>query len=237
MNFKLTLSKFLTNKVILNVVAIIAFLNVFGYMVMGNFNNVVFFIISAVLVRLFSKNMTIVLGIPLIIINLFSLKGSKYEGMENNSEKPNSEIIKKINDEKRKSESPILPGTVYNSHTDTNNVEPSNVKTDEHFSVGRSKNGGSKIDYASTIENSYDELNKVLGGEGIKNLTEDTQRLIQQQMELSKSMEGLAPLVEKMMPMAQQMQGMMQNMNTGGEGMSGIMDMAQKLAKGLGGNK
>jgi uncharacterized protein YcaQ len=69
----------------------------------------------------------------------------------------------------------------------------------------------------------------------MKSLTDDTQRLMKQQMDLAKSMEGLAPLVEKMMPMAQKMQGMMESMDTKGSGMSGIMEMAQKMAKGIGG--
>jgi hypothetical protein len=48
-------------------------------------------------------------------------------------------------------------------------------------------------------------------------------------------MKGLGPLVEKMMPMAQQMQGMMQGMDKDGNGMSGLMEMAKKMANGLGG--
>ena len=108
-----------------------------------------------------------------------------------------------------------------------------NVKSDEHFEVGRAKNGQSKIDYASTIENAYDELNKILGSDGIKSLTDDTQRLMKQQMQLAESMQTLSPLVEKMMPMAQQMQGMMEGMNGNG-GMSKLMDMAKQMATGLG---
>jgi len=228
-------SKLLTNKWVLNIVTILALLNVIGYMIMGNFNNVLFFIVIAVIVRYFSKNMIIVLGVPLIIANIFSLKGNNnnndsyyaIEGMENNDKKSHDDTIKKINDDKQKSQSPTLPGT---------EVSASNTKTsDEHFEVGRrTKNGGgSKIDYASTIENAYDDLNKILGSDGIKNLTQDTQRLMQQQLSLAQSMEGLAPLVEKMMPMASKMQDMMSTM--GGEGgMSGLMDMAKKMASQVG---
>ena len=43
MKLNSTVSKILTNKLVLNVVAFIAFLNVIGYVVMGNFNNVAFF--------------------------------------------------------------------------------------------------------------------------------------------------------------------------------------------------
>jgi hypothetical protein len=233
-----TVSKILTNKWVLNIVALLALLNVIGYMVMGNLNNVLFFIVLAVLVRYFSKNMIIVLGVPLIVVNLFSLKENSYyhiEGMENNSDSKqnHSDTIKKINDESNKKQSPVMPGTEM-EHTEPNSVGASNVKTDEHFEVGRAKNGQSKIDYAATIENAYDELNKILGSDGIKSLTDDTQRLMKQQMELANSMKGLAPLVEKMMPMAQQMQGMMNNMGEGSGGLNNIMEMAQKMAKGLG---
>ena len=43
-----------------------------------------FFIVLAVLVRYFSKNMIIVLGVPLILVNLFHLNNNSYqiEGME-----------------------------------------------------------------------------------------------------------------------------------------------------------
>jgi hypothetical protein len=244
MKLKSSVSKFLTNPLILKIVSILALLNLVGYMIMGNLNSVLFFIILAVLVRYFSKNMIIVLGAPLILVNLFSLKGSSY-GIEGFEEKKHNETIDKINDEKRRKDStPILPSNGdSNAQRDSNSdekmrdVSASNeTKSDEHFEVGRPKNGGSKIDYAATIENAYDELNKVLGSEGMKSLTDDTQRLMKQQMELAKSMEGLAPLVEKMMPMAQKMQGMMESMDTKGNGMSGIMEMAQKMAKGLGTN-
>jgi hypothetical protein len=228
MKLNTSISKILTNKLVLNIVSVIAFFNVIGFMVMGNFNSVIFYIILAVLVRYFSKNMIIVLGIPLIIVNLSSLKNtsSTKEGMESNDKQ--SDTINKINDEKRRAQ-PAVP--VVGS-----DVSASNVQTDEHFEVGRPKNGGSKIDYASTIENAYDELNKVLGSDGIKSLTDDTQRLMKQQMDLAKSMEGLTPIVEKMMPMASKMQEMMESMNSGGGGgMTNLMDMAQKMAKGLGG--
>jgi hypothetical protein len=237
MKINSAVSKILTNKWVLNIVALLALLNVIGYMVMGNLNNVLFFLVLAVLVRYFSKNMIIVLGVPLIVVNLFSLKGQSYyhiEGMENNanSKQNHNETIKKINDEANKKLPAVLPGTGTES---PDAVESSNVKTDEHFEVGRAKNGQSKIDYASTIENAYDDLNKILGSDGIKSLTDDTQRLMKQQMQLAESMQMISPLVEKMMPMAQQMKGMMEGMNGNG-GMSKLMDMAKQMAGGLGQN-
>ena len=235
MKVKSVASKILTNKWLLITVSLVSLFNIVGYMVMGKFNNILLFIITAILVRYFSKNMLIVLGVSLIFVNLLTLKEG-FNNLEGFEKKSHDDTIDKINDEKRKSEhTPIIPHDEMaraKNTTDTSNVESSNVKSDEHFEVGRPK-GGSKIDYAATIENAYDDLNKVLGSDGIKSLTNDTQRLMKQQMDLADSMKSLAPLVEKMMPMAQQMQGMMENMDTNGGGMSSIM--AKKMSSSLGG--
>ena len=237
MKVKSVASKILTNKWLLITVSLVSLFNIVGYMVMGKFNNILLFIITAILVRYFSKNMLIVLGVSLIFVNLLTLKEG-FNNLEGFEKKSHDDTIDKINDEKRKSEhTPIIPHDEMaraKNTTDTSNVESSNVKSDEHFEVGRPK-GGSKIDYAATIENAYDDLNKVLGSDGIKSLTNDTQRLMKQQMDLADSMKSLAPLVEKMMPMAQQMQGMMENMDTNGGGMSSIMEMAKKMSSSLGG--
>ena len=60
MKFNAVVYNFLTNKLVLNVVSFIALLNVIGYAVMGKFNNVLFFIVLAILVKYFSKNMIII---------------------------------------------------------------------------------------------------------------------------------------------------------------------------------
>jgi hypothetical protein len=100
----------------------------------------------------------------------------------------------------------------------------------DSFEVGRSKNGASKIDYASTIEDAYDDLNKILGSDGIKRLTSDTQGLMKQQMQLAESMHAMTPLVEGITPMITKMQKMMEGMDGNGEGGLGpIMDIAKKL--------
>ncbi len=63
--------KILTNKFVLNAVTVIAVLNMLGYLVSGHITPILFFIVLAILTTYFSKNMIIVLGIPLILVNLF----------------------------------------------------------------------------------------------------------------------------------------------------------------------
>lgn len=225
-------SKILANKLVLNIVAILALFNVIGYMVMGNLNNVVFFLILAVLVRYFSKNMIVVLGVPLVLVNLVSLRDYGYsrEGMKDGTATTTTTTTSKDNKtaDSDKTTDPDKPVT------STELVGASNDKSaDEHFEVGRPKNGGSKIDYAATIEGAYDQLNSILGSDGIKNLTGDTQRLMQQQADLAKSMESMAPMIEKMMPMAAKAQEMMKSMDTDGKGIGGLMELAKKMSGGL----
>ena len=231
-----SVTSLLTNKWVLNIVSFLALLNVIGYMVMGNFNNVIFFIVLAILVKYFSKNMIIILGVPLIIVNLLSVKNGYgfMEGFEGDKDKDGnkkkdsqSDIVKKTNDDKSKKNSATLPGT---EHPE---IDSANVKSDESFEVGRAKNKTSKIDYASTIEDAYDDLNKILGSDGIKRLTTDTQGLMKQQMELAKSMEAMTPLIEGIMPMAEKAQQMMKSMDSGNGSLGSVMEMAKKMSGGL----
>ena len=227
MKLNSAVSKILTNKWVLNIISFLALFNVIGYMVMGNFNNVIFFIILAVLVRNFSHNMIIVLGTPLVIVNLFAMRNGTFEGMETKTDSDTNKSTDTSKDEnktKKTGESPMLPGT----DADNSGIVSADAAKKEDFEVGRRKNGASKIDYASTIEDAYDDLNKILGSDGIKRLTDDTQGLMKQQMELAESMKAMTPLVQGMAPMIKQMEGMMKNMD-GNEGMAGVMDIAKKL--------
>ena len=218
MSFKHTkhLTGLLTNRTFLNVVFIVSLLNLIGYLSYGNLHAVILFILIAGIVGHFSKNMTIVLLSPLVIVNLFFLKRqhSFYEGLENNesvknevSEKAASadadtkkQVIQKIN--AKASTKQGLPITPIEPTTDT-------TTTDESFEVGRSKKGGYDIDYASTVEDAYDQLNSIIGGDGIQRLTSDTQKLMKQQMQLAEAMKGMGPMMESMGPMMQSIGPMM----------------------------
>lgn len=63
---------------------------------------------------------------------------------------------------------------------------------------------GSKIDYASTIKDAYSQLNELIGSDGIKNLTNDTQVLMKQQLQLAESMKSMTPLIEGITPLLSQ---------------------------------
>jgi hypothetical protein len=248
MNFKAAFSKFLTNKIVLNIVTVIAILNIIGYLSLGNYNGVAYFVILALLITYFSKNMIIVLGVPIILVNLFVSKGSLLtEGMENNTasakthtntknnqtmQNTHTATIKKINQQDARSKQG-LPITPLDATSSTTNTSRSNATTDESFEVGRGKKKGYEIDYASTVEDAYDSLNKILGSDGVKRLTGDTQQLLKQQQQLAESMQSMAPMIQSMAPMMKQAQDLLGGMGDGKEGLGGIMDIAKKLSGGM----
>ncbi len=203
MNLNASISRFITNKYVLNVVFFVSILNILGYVIYRNYDAVMYFILVGMLVAYFSKNMTLILGIPLILVNLFSIgKRTVYEGLENKvtdgeeEEENKKELTAVDNIEK--------PPT---SVQETFKGEEVSGKAAEKFEVGRKK-GQYNIDYASTIEDAYDDLNKIIGGDGMKKLTDDSQKLMQQQVQLAEAMQSIGPLVEKMAPMLESAQNM-----------------------------
>lgn len=241
MNLKSSVSKILTNKWVLNIIALLSFFNVIGYAIIGNFNLVIYFIVIAVLVRYFSKNMTIVLGVPLIIVNLFSLKENMKEGMETNT-KPQIQSNKEQDQDKinnlvknNKPDTKTGQGLVMQpiEETDNNsndNAAQSTGSEQQGFESGRRKNRNYDIDYATTIEDAYDQLNNILGSDGIKRLTSDSQNLMKQQMQLAEAMKGMGPVIKSIAPMVENLKGMMGQMGDGKDGLGGLMDLAKKFS-------
>jgi hypothetical protein len=244
MKLNSTVSKLLTNKLVLNIITLFSLFNVIGYIVIGNINAVLYYIILAVLIIYFSKNMIIVLGIPLILVNLLVMKGNIMEGMENKNENIN-ENNTRIDEDQTKNDklvknnkNTIDPKTsqglsMTNIDSPVNTTENAAQIAGENkqgFEPGRKKNKGTEIDYASTIEDAYDELNNILGSDGIKRLTSDTQNLMKQQMQLAEAMKGMTPVMQQIAPMVENLKGMMGQMGDGKEGIGSVLDLAKKFS-------
>jgi hypothetical protein len=241
MNLKASISKILTNRMTLNVIFVLSLFNLLGYLVYGNIHAIIFFILIAGIVGHFSKNMTIVLLIPLFVVNLFVLGKNTKEGMETSSTtkeeakdkiQNNTKLQEKVNKINEKATTkqglPITP-------IDNNNLSSNNTKevVEESFEAGRNKKGKYDIDYASTIEDAYDELNKIIGGDGIKKLTGDTQNLMKQQLQLAEAMKSMTPLVEQMGPLMQSVGPMIdQAKGLMGSGGNNIADLAKGFTAG-----
>jgi hypothetical protein len=190
------LRNILKNKYFLYFIFIVSFFNILGYIASKNYKAILCFIIVAFITTYFNKNMAIVLTIAVITTIILSpLFGFIKEGLENNNNKENKK--QQNNDDKQI------------TITDTENVIKDEPKQDESEvqntesldTLNKGITGGSKkvnnshIDLAATLEESYDNLNNMLGSEGINKLTEDTKKLMEQQSKLYKNMEAMTPLV------------------------------------------
>ena len=194
MNLQKSFSRFLVNPLALKVVSAIAIINFLGYLVLGNTTAVIYFILIGLIVSFFSKNMILILGVPLLLVNLFAAGKRTAEGFKGGKEGA-ATMAKK-------------------EGATTMAKKKTEEKKDEPFEVGRKKNKGSyNIDYASTVEDAYDELNKIIGGDGVKRLTQDTQGLMKQQLQLTEAMSEMQPMIDQMGPLMDRVQTMMGGLN------------------------
>jgi predicted membrane protein len=232
MKIKATISKLLTSSILLRTVFVLALFNIIGYLVYRNYHAVIFFFLVAGLIKYFSNNMILILGIPLFVVNLFVLGKVTKEGMENSKSNESSN-----ESSSQDASSNMIKNAIKNKmNNDASNNDTSssnNKKNEEPFEVGRNKKGKSDIDYASTIEDAYDELNNIIGGDGIKKLTGDTQNLMKQQLQLAEAMKSMGPLVEQMGPLMQSVGPMLeQAKGMMGTGSNNIADLAKNFTAG-----
>lgn len=226
--------KLLENKYVLYFVLFLAVSNLLGYMVVGNMNAVILFILIGGLMTFFSKNMIIVLSVPLVLTSVLLVGNRVSEGFEvteEDKETAKEKAKEKIDDTKDKIKEkvngdPITPDTdaegdltTATSSAASNPEGADTVTKPENMSLYKKKNN--RIDYASTLEDAYGDLNNILGKDGIKNLTKDTQKLMDQQMELAQALKGMAPLIGDAKKML------------AGMDISGLTDMAKSFGKDI----
>jgi uncharacterized membrane protein YciS (DUF1049 family) len=227
----------LNNKYVLYIVAFISLLVVFGYMVMGNLNAVIFFLLVAYLTRCFSGNMIVVLLVPLFLTNVLVAGFKIKEGLDNMNKDDN--LKKDANKKNMQTHSsddkinPIVPGYVEKSEDDADvgqkDTDDNSGKQDESFrpiEYSSVKGGNKKVarlDHGATVENAYDTLNKIIGGPGFAKMTDDTKRLMEQQQKLAQSIEQFGPMIDSIKPFLEKAQGLLGKLD-----LQGIAQVANK---------
>lgn len=226
------MKKLLSSPLLLNIIGGISFLTFIGYILVGEIRPLILFILLAAILYRFTYNMIIILGVPMVVAATYYalfLGNKSREGMENEEDKKSNmqaKMEEKIANIKESGKT-IKSG---NGTLDMTKLDTSG-NSDESFEVGRGKKGQYNIDYASTIEDAYDELNNILGSDGIKRLTDDTQKLMKQQMQLAEAMKSMTPIVQNISPMVSNLKEMMGSMNDSKGGLGGIMEMAKSMSK------
>ena len=211
MSFTNEASKILTNTYFLYFVVFLAATNVFGYLVTNKINATIFFALVAFLSSHFSKNMAVILLIAIVATNLVMVNQTMREGLTgkvDNEDKVDKDKLAAVDPDLSEGVDALeKTGNVDDAKAALNSTQkdpiPSEApKKKESFHNGKGtsslKNAapvGERVDYASTIEGAYENLDKILGGDGINKLTSDTQRLMGQQQKLFDTMQGMAPML------------------------------------------
>ena len=192
------MEKLLQNKYVLYLVLFIAVTNILGYLAIEDFRSLMVFIAVAALASHFSKNMIIVLGSALIGTNVLYASSRMREGFK---EGATSEETAKVVEAAVKKQNTKKKDTMAVREGKPDNAELEEVEEDVEVKTPR-------VDYAATMEIAYDNLNKMLGEGGMKNLTKDTKGLMEQQKDLMKQLKDFAPLMEQAGNMLDKLGGM-----------------------------
>ena len=205
---KLQAPAILKNKYVLYVLLVLAIINVLGYVALQDYDSLALFVAIGVLSTYFSKNMAVNLLLAIVVTSLIAINKRVVEGMEN---KEDDEVEEKPKKKKKKSKEGMKEGNfscatgttcpegaTCNQQSDCttasfqNNVPPSSpaaVDEDDDEDVG------DRIDYAATMEQAYDNLQTMLGDDGIKSITSETKKLVNQQKDLMKTLNSMAPVL------------------------------------------
>ena len=217
----MTIKSLLKNKKMLYIVLFFSVFNLFSYLMLKQLDAVAFFIIIGFLTSYFSKNMIIIMLTSVIstfILVQINMLGKVQEGMvegkthsddkaEEGTEKipltkkdepkvlgeapPDAKPAEPINGTQRAA---LTTATATKKDAFTQKLSPANYSAADDDDVPRHK---PKIDYASTLESAYDNLDKMLGSDAIRNMTEDTGRLAEKQQILMGNIDKMTPIMEK----------------------------------------
>jgi len=212
-----SVSKLLTNRYVLYFVSLLALFNVIGYVMLGKTQIVMLFLLIGYLMSRFSKNMVIVLLVPLVLVNVLTSGMAMKEGFDTPNEEEMSPSKKARSPTKegmtpsKKTRPPTKEGMTECAEGQSWSDSENKCVSTDGFAGAGAKKGSSRVDMGTTLEQAYDDLNSVLGSDGIKSLTTDTQNLMKQQLHLAEAMKEMGPLM-------QQAQSMLKTLNIDGLG-------------------
>jgi len=212
-------SSLATDKNVLYIMLVIAVINVVGYLMMGNFEAVIFFAIVAYLSTFFTKNMVIVFLISILAtnflmvskVNYFSRMSSK-EGMQT---KEDTDAEAKDADSKKADSKTATPSATPkpSASADTPKPTPTNSKKtsgekegmngklapakfndDDEDEGSASPFPGTKAEAKSQMERAHDSLQNMGSNAGAMKL--QTAEVMQQQKVLMDNIKTMQPFLE-----------------------------------------
>lgn len=211
----------LKNKYVLYVLLVVAIVNVLGYLAIQDYNSLALFVVIGLLSSYFSKNMAVNLLCAIVVTSFVAVNDKVLEGFKEGKDpkKANKKkasttakaaataqkaaklakaATKKPEGVDCKKGDECVSGKCENNKcakvksSFQNNVPPSSPATVDDET---DDSVGDRIDYAATMEQAYNNLQKMLGDDGMKSITQETKKLVSQQKDLMGTLNQMAPIL------------------------------------------
>jgi len=223
MKFEQTMNKVFTNTYVLYGLFGYSVVTILGYLFAQNFDAIVVFALVGIIAKNFSRNMAVIMLICLTTVHLllpnFKLMNKVHEGLKSmgkdtttddtttddttdetststtDEDKKKMMMMKKMSGSSGSTSSTTGSGTKPTTTTDSS-VESSRDTT-SGFRPMEEKEGRDKLNYGASIHSAYQDLNSILDGDAIKNLTSETMTLMKEQQNLTEALSKMGPFMEQ----------------------------------------
>lgn len=206
-------SSLATDKNVLYIMLVIAVVNVVGYLMMGNFEAVLFFAIVAYLSTFFTKNMVIVFLVSILATNFLMVSKVSYfsrmnprEGMQNKEESEEEKDAETAAPEPKKndatSDTEPKPTPTNSKKTSgekkkegmNGNLAPAKFNDDSDDDADVSPFPGNKQQRNAQMERAHDSLQNIGAASGAMNMK--TEEVMKQQQVLMENIKTMQPFLE-----------------------------------------
>ena len=232
MKFKIPPSvvKLLSNKYISLVLIFMSIATIIMNLYKGNLYPLIIYFLALLILTSFNDNSNFNLLSSFIIMTVFTSNSLKHEGFENTEDKAKeAENAEKGDAKEDKEITHQNDAQISEGYGDGDNgKEPSNANNKKIIQFDKEKKNKNMINYASTVQDAYSNLNEIIGSDGIKKLTADTQNLMAEQMKLAESMKTIEPLINGFGPILDKAHGLLGSIDP--NAFTNIKSLAKKFS-------
>ena len=184
MSLKSLASNFMTNPTVRLVVIAISVLNVAGYLMTGGLTYAICFAVVAFLVKYFSKNITVMLGVPLILVNYMASFDPRYNSFREGltDQKKIDELVKRKQQENNDISIPITGPVDIEGFADNNTEESSGAE------IGAAYSNSTQLDFVGNNKDGVAKQMRLLES------TKKMSHLIEKLTNMGNKLKPLAPL-------------------------------------------
>ncbi len=208
-----TAKEMMTNKYVLYTLLLLAIINVLAFLITNNFISLAVFALIGLLTTYFTKNMSVVLLVSLVVSSFLHISKVTVEKMTNKKES-NEEHDDDHDDAESEDED--------NSEDESEEDNSKGTKVEGHLEKDAPMTKGKKhkLNHQATVEESYSNIHGILGSKNFKKMTKDTKKLLEQQTKLTESLNNMAPILKNAESVLgkfdmEKMTGMLDSLNLG----------------------